>query len=233
MAMTRRDFIRAGVASATALWAAAGDPFFLFASRRDRKWTAPAEGRIGYASGQVLVNGKQASSGDPVKAQDLLETGPGAEVDVEMRDYSIFHLKENSSVEVADILSRPSVRVKRGWFLIIVKRGTPMDIRTPTVLAGVRGTVLFLNVREGRPEYFCNCAGSIELGNPDTGALIRSVKSSYHKAYHLSAARGAVELSKAGLLYHDDEDILRMAGRFSRETNAFRNARAYGSSGGY
>lgn len=229
MELTRREIIRAGVASAAAIVAASA-PLSLLASRRGKDWTMPAEGRIGYASGQVYVNGRQAVSGDPVSAEDLVETGPGSQVDIEMRDYSIFHLRENGSVLVGDILSSPSVSVKRGWFLMIVKKGTPLEVRTPTVLAGIRGTVIFFNVLEERPEYFCTCNGSIELVNPFSGALIRTVKSRYHAAYYLSGTRGAVELAKAGLLYHTDEDILRMAGRFSRETMVFRNARASGSS---
>jgi hypothetical protein len=233
MELTRKEFIRMGVASMAALWGAVRDPFSLFAAARGKDWTMPAEGRIGYSSGQVFVNSRQAEAGDPVRTGDLVETGPVSQADVEMRDHSFFHLKENSSVRVSDILSRPAVEVKKGWFLIIVRKGTPFDIRTPVVLAGVRGTVIFFNVLEEEREYLCNCNGRIELVNPHTGDIIRSVKSSYHTAYDASGARGAVELVQAGLRYHTDEDILRMAERFPSETRVFKHKRDSGYSTGY
>jgi len=40
----------------------------------------------------------------------------------------------------------PRVEVKKGWFLAIIKRETQFEVGTPLVLAGVRGTVLFVNV---------------------------------------------------------------------------------------
>jgi len=48
-------------------------------------------------------------------------------------------------------------------------------------------------------------------------------------AYQVGVSQARVSLVRAGLLYHTDDDILRMAGRFRRETEVFRARRDSGS----
>ncbi len=76
----------------------------------------------------------------------MVKTGVNSEAEIEIRDYAVFHIKENSTVLLEDVLLSPRVEVKKGWFLAIIKRETQFEVGTPLVLAGVRGTVLFVNV---------------------------------------------------------------------------------------
>jgi hypothetical protein len=233
--MTRRGFIRMGAGAAVSALLLR-DPFSLVAASRDREWEPPREGRISFASGRVEVNGRAAGAGDPLASGDVISTGRGSQADVEIRDVAVFHIKEDTEVALEELLARPSLRVARGWFLTIVKRKTPFQAATPTVLAGVRGTVFFLRVYDRERTYLCDCNGKLDLYDAGSGRQLRSVSSVYHTAFLLSRVDGGVQIERSGLLYHEDQDILRMSERFRRETAIFRQEQEQqggGGSGGY
>jgi hypothetical protein len=103
-------------------------------------------------------------------------------------------------------------------------------VETPTVLAGVRGTVFFFKVYDEDNVYMCDCNGKIELFDADSGESLQLVRSHYHTAFDLNRERGAVSVKRTRLRYHEDNDILRMADRFPAETRVFKDKQERGSS---
>jgi hypothetical protein len=198
------------------------NPYRLIAGARESDWEMPTEGRISYVLGDVFINDQRASGEDLVSEGDVIRTGPNSETEVEIKDFSIFHIKENTEVEVEDILTSPKVKVRKGWFLIIVRKETPYQVDTPTVLAGVRGTVFFFRVYDDDTVYMCNCNGKIELFDSRTGEAIQLVKSYYHTAFDLNREKDIVSVMRTQVRFHEDDDILRMADRFPSETRVFR-----------
>jgi ferric-dicitrate binding protein FerR (iron transport regulator) len=188
------------------------------------------EGRLSYVLGDVFINENPASEGDAVTEGDVIRTGPDSAADVEIKDFSIFHIKENTEIEVENILTSPKLKVKKGWFLIIVKKDAPLEVGTPTVLAGVRGTVFFFKVYDDDTVYLCDCNGKIELFDTRSGESLRLIKSHYHTAFDLNRSQGTVSVKRTRLRYHEDDDILRMAERFPTETRVFKNKKEGGSS---
>ena len=229
---TRREFIRMGIGAAGALFLLR-NPYGLIAGSRESDWTAPVQGRMSYVLGDVFINDNPASVGDPVSEGDVIRTGMDSAADVEVKDFSIFHIKESTEIEVNNILSSPKVKVKKGWFLVIVKKNTPFEVDTPTVLAGVRGTVFFFKVYDDDNVYMCDCNGKIELFDSRSGATLKLVKSYYHTAFDLNREQGAVSVKRTRLRYHEDDDILRMADRFPDETRVFREKKEGGSANVY
>jgi hypothetical protein len=218
--INRRNFIKLGL-SAAAAFVMMKNPFRLFASNsEDEEWVLPEEGRISFASGDVFVNNTSVDVGDPVKEGDVVRTGADSEAEIEIRDYAIFHIKESSTVRVDNMFIKPRVDVKKGWFLAIIKRETQFEVGTPLVLAGVRGTVLFVNVLNDEEEYICDCNGKIDL--EESGQVVKKIAAKYHMAYTLRRTSGELEIKRAKLLYHTDDDILKMSDRFSRETMVIR-----------
>jgi hypothetical protein len=163
----------------------------------------------------------------------VVKTGDNSEAEIEIRDYAVFHIKENSTVLIEDILSSPRVEVKKGWFLAIIKRETQFEVGTPLVLAGVRGTVLFVNVLNDEEAYLCDCNGKVDLEDNATGDVVQNVVASYHKAFTLKKRGGGLDITRAKLLYHKDSDILQMADRFNRETMVIKNKAKEKKSGSY
>ena len=231
--ISRRNFIKIGI-SAIAAIGLVKNPLKLIASNSpDDDWVMPEEGRVSFASGEVFINNSRGDVGDIVKEGDVVKTGDNSEAEIEIRDYAVFHIKENSTVFIEDILVSPRVDVKKGWFMAIIKRETQFEVGTPLVLAGVRGTVLFLNVLNDEEAYFCDCRGKIDLEDTATGDVVQNVVSSYHKAFTLRKRGGGLDIESAKLLYHKDSDILKMADRFSRETLVFKNKAKKKESGSY
>ena len=229
---TRRQFIRMGIGAA-GFFLFLKRPFQLRAGAGEPEWEAPTEGRVSYILGDVFINDKAASVDDAVSRGDVIRTGPDSEADVDIRDFSIFHIKENTEVEIEDILTSPKVRVKKGWFLIIVRKDTPLEVDTPTVLAGVRGTVFFFKVYDDDMVYMCDCNGKIELFDSRTGEALDLIRSYYHTAFDLTREKDTVSVKRTGLRYHEDEDILRIGNRFPIETRVFREKKEGGSDYGY
>ncbi len=117
-ALSRRKFIRMGISAALAFFITKM-PLKLFpANSTEEDWVMPGEGRIIFISGEVRVNGIRVDIGDPLKEGDVLETGENSEAEIEIRDYAIFHVKANSTVQIEDIFKSPRINVKKGWFLI-------------------------------------------------------------------------------------------------------------------
>ncbi len=218
---TRRKFIRMGIGAAGA-FLLLRNPYRLIAGAKESDWEMPMEGRVSYVLGDVFINDQVASEGDVVSEGDVIRTGPDSEADVEIKDFSIFHIKENTEIEIEDILTSPKVKVRKGWFLIIVRKETPYQVDTPTVFAGVRGTVFFFKVYDDDTAYVCDCNGKIELFDSRSGESLKLIKSNYHTPFDLKREGGAVSVKRTRLRYHEDNDILRMAGRFPQETRVIK-----------
>jgi hypothetical protein len=112
----------------------------LFAPQEAEQLVPPESTAVRYVSGVLLVNPKGAEPGTQLNAGDRLETGDRSEAEIETSDYALFHIKENSIVEIDDILQDAAVTVRKGWFLAVVRKMKEFSLSTPMVLAGVRGT---------------------------------------------------------------------------------------------
>ena len=221
--ISTRNFIKIGI-SAIAAFVLVKNPLKLIASNTsDEDWIMPEEGRVSFVSGEVFINNNRGDVGDTVREGDVVKTGDNSEAEIEIRDYAVFLIKENSTVLLEDVFSSPKVEVKKGWFLAIIKRETRFEVGTPLVLAGVRGTVLFVNVLNDEEAYLCDCNGKVDLEDTATGDVVQNIVSNYHKAFTLNRRSDGLGIERAKLLYHNDSDILQMADRFNRETMVFRN----------
>ncbi|UCB44530.1 MAG: FecR domain-containing protein [Spirochaetota bacterium] len=220
--MSRREFIRTGLAvSFVSLFVKA--PFRLFSSEEVEPWVAPIEARVSFIFGEFFINGKKAEVGANIVEGDIIRTGDRSEAEIEVKNYAIFHMKENTVIEINNIVAKGRVKVKSGWFLGVIKKGKEFQVSTPTVLAGVRGTVLFVNVFSDDSAYLCDCNGKVDIIDPRSMNQLKTVESEYHTAFNIKKAGKGVQITRAGQLYHHDSDILKMAKRFPQETKVFKD----------
>jgi hypothetical protein len=225
--INRREFFRmgAGLIGAAVVTKCAVP---LFSSQDATEWVPPESAAVRYTSGVLLVNGVRAEIGTVLNRRDRLQTGDRSEAEIEIQDYAIFHMKENSIVEIDDIFLTAHVTVRKGWFLAVVRKKKEFSLSTPMVTAGVRGTVLFVNVLNDERMYLCDCNGTVDLTDTTNGRFLKSVTSEYHTAFDLTRMQNGVALTGAGLRYHHDDDILKMARRFSEETEVFKRKKGGG-----
>jgi hypothetical protein len=86
----------------------------------------------------------------------------------------------------------------------------------------VRGTVFFYKIINENHEYFCDCNGRVDLFDSRNDELVKKVIATYHASYNLKREEGGIKMIKTDKEYHEDEDILKMADRFPKETIIFK-----------
>lgn len=88
--------------------------------------------------------------------------------------------------------------------------GGAFGITTPTAVAGVRGTAFYIKVEDPASTYVCTCNGTLTQRAPERKTKIR-VTAANHEAYRFSRTSKGVRRTRAGLLYHDDALMDRLA----------------------
>jgi hypothetical protein len=143
------------------------------------------DGRIEYVEGEVWLfrDGEQlvADFGDSVMLSDRIATGPAATVIVRINEASQVKLRENTTVVVNEIDGTGEVELRSGGVFAHVVRTTAsltsrrssFRVRTPTVVAGVRGTQFFVaygrTIEDAPDLWLCVNEGSVEVSIPETG----------------------------------------------------------------
>ncbi len=98
--------------------------------------------------------------GTEIYIEDTIETGPAGTVTIELRDGSAIRIGENSTLKVVDFLYSEENRVNRSFFKLLkggvrgILNGlfgedSEMSFETPTSVAGVKGSDLFIWIEDG------------------------------------------------------------------------------------
>ena len=172
-----------------------------------------AKGVIVFLEGEVLLEESDAFIGQEVPLGVTIETGPDSFCEVIFDKRNIFRIREKCKAvlnideehrridlhtgSVAFVFNRLQTRASR--------RGT-FTVNTPTAVAGVRGTAVFIKVESAGSTYVCTCNGSLTL-NDALGGGARQVESKLHKAYRYSRKGESISTERAPLLYHDNASM--------------------------
>jgi len=167
--------------------------------------------------GNVTVNGKTVDSeGLAVKSGDLIQTGEESFCELIINEQNILRISNNTRL-VFNISDTESVlELKQGWLAGLTRKIFKNDrtflVRTPTVVAAVRGTSFCTKVENPDSTYFCVCNGKIELkkSGGETGDMVISP---HHTARRYKKEKdGTLTIEKdPGLLYHDDKGVETLA----------------------
>lgn len=128
---------------------------------------ARGQGRLGQVRdlrGDVRISGRAAEWTSPVRAGDVVETGPDGSIIFVVAHDAVW-VRGGSRLELQGAASSTVVaalRVVTGAVAAVFQRGRPRTVYTPTVTAGIRGTGVFVETR-GPETYFCTCFGVVEL----------------------------------------------------------------------
>lgn len=169
-------------------------------------------GAVEYLEGDVRINGKDADFGYKVQIGDWVQTGPDSAVDIVFDRANIFRLGQNTVAQLEIGTNRQEVDLKFGSFVAVFDRvrtltghGT-FDVRTSTVVGGVRGTAFFFRVLDSDTTYMCTCNGALELtpsGSHDS-FLNSAVE---HSAYYFRSDGDEVTYEPATLEYHNSSTL--------------------------
>ena len=145
---------------------------------------AAQEGRIVYLEGDVVIRSRSAGEffaqlGDPVAAGDVVETLDDGYAIIELNDRSSVKLRENTELVIDSLSDEAAVTLRSGSVFARVQRaagaitGRAFEVRTPSVVAGVRGTEFFVGygrtIEDGPDLWLCVNEGLVEVAVASTG----------------------------------------------------------------
>ena len=143
---------------------------------------------IEYFEGDVsVIRGTEdffADFGEPLDAGDLIMTGPGSLAVISVNERVQVKLRENTDLWIDSVAENAAVTLRSGGVFARVarsietigKRAAGFEVKTPTVVAGVRGTEFFVaygrTVEEEPDLWLCVNEGRVEVAVPSTGESV-------------------------------------------------------------
>lgn len=138
-----------------------------------------AESTVAYLDGRLTVerNGGviEAEIGTDLREGDRLTTGPGSLAILDLEERGTLKLLEDTVLVLENLGNSMSVALDTGSLFSKIRRlaGRGYDVRTPNVVAGVRGTEFFIaygRTIEDLPDvWLCVNEGSVEVALEDSG----------------------------------------------------------------
>jgi hypothetical protein len=163
-------------------------------------------------SGQVTVNGAQATLNTRIGPSDTVATGKGSEIVFVVGD-DAYILRESSNLNLAppaegNVLSN-ALRLLTGKLLAVFPQGRPHRVQTVTATIGIRGTGVYL---EADPEqtYFCTCYGITDTRANNDPQSSKTVESKHHDEplYILAKAATGKSIRPAPFINHTDQELM-------------------------
>lgn len=166
-------------------------------------------GKVMFLSGSVKISGNTAAIEQIVKPGDEIITGEKGLCVIVFNDKNIIRIESKSRVKIDGY----NIDLREGTFLSVLKKlGKSFKITTPTTTASIRGTTFYVKVEDPDNTYFCDCNGIITVSDAE-GKNKEELRASHHKGVRVSRKDGALSISDAGMLYHTDKDMERIAGK--------------------
>jgi len=217
-ARNRRDWIKRAMLGGAAM------PLLLREALAAR--TQPAG--LVMIKGEVLVNGRAARAGAPVKPGDTVLTAAGG-VAVFSVGNDAFLLRQGSELRTTGGGTPiASLRLVTGKLLSVFGRGQ-RSITTPTAAIGVRGTGIYLEV-EAERTYVCTCYGVVDLEASNMPSARETVSTTHHDAPRYVYAHGEMPIKMikvAPVINHSDAELIMLEALVGREPPFVGSGRQY------
>lgn len=162
------------------------------------------DGQVVLLTGIVTRNGEPLTIESTVKQGDQIETGKGSSVEMIFAKGLIIRLGANSKAILQ--LKNSQIQLNTGWFATIKNANNQkLEVVTPTAMAVVRGTALFIKVESETSTYACTCNGTVHYHSGE--ATDEAITAKAHKALRFVKEGQKFKQKPAGLEYHNNTDI--------------------------
>jgi len=176
---------------------------------------------IVYFEGSVTQDGKALAIGDGIRDGALIETDRDGLAEIVFDGKNALSIGPSASLRVRLSDLEKSVNVERGKVTAVLRKlnklsGGKLDVRTPSLVAGVRGTSFCVWVSGTAAEtYFCTCNGRIEFIPGGTSESVIA-EASHHEALLFTGTGETVSFVPAPADMdprHVDADLENLAAR--------------------
>jgi hypothetical protein len=181
----------------------------------------PETATVVYLEGSLTMDGARLDVGSTLADGTLLQTDEKGLAEIVFAGGNALRLGPNTVMRVSLGDLQRSMNIERGTVTAVFRKlgkltGGRMEVGTPSLVAGIRGTSFFLWVSPDSQEtYFCTCNGKLEFS---PGSKLEKILSeaSHHDALIFNGTGETVTVSKPGPGYnhrHGDADLETLAAR--------------------
>lgn len=149
-----------------------------------------------YVKGDVLVSGKPATLGQTVSKDATIEVKNNSMAVLQFSSAASITLKANSVLSIANLSKnesgKPVIELSQNSgssFSKIAKGQSEFSIKTPTAVAGVRGTSFELEVGNGKTTKIKLLEGKVAVAHVEANATPEAVKEEMAKATVVEAGQ--------------------------------------------
>lgn len=149
-----------------------------------------------YVKGDVLVSGKPATLGQTVSKDATIEVKSNSMAVLQFSNAASITLKANSVLSIANLAKndagKPIIELSQSGgssFSKIAKGQSEFSIKTPTAVAGVRGTSFELEVGNGKTTKIKLLEGKVAVAKVDEKATVEEAKAELEKATVVEAGQ--------------------------------------------
>lgn len=178
----------------------------------------PADRSIFALSGEVWVNGQPADLKTRIGANDQVRTGPNSHV-VAVVGADAFILRAGAELQLgAASGAKRFFRLVSGALLTVFgPRHDGIDLNTPTVTVGIRGTGVYTEVEPDRT-YLCTCYGETQLNALADRSVSETVRATHHAGRYIYARPVNGKLIDTGpFINHSDAELVMLEALVGRE----------------
>lgn len=201
--------------------------FFLLFSACARK---PVQAKISaviqdsqlvYSEGIVTMDGKEITIGTLIIDGSVLKTNADGVAEIVFNEKNIIKMGPDTALRLQVSSLKRIVYVDNGTFTAVLRKldklsGGSLEVKTPTAVAGVRGTSFFARVESGGNEtYFCTCNGTLRM-SADDGSSPVTKTATHHDGTIFKGSSGSVAIIPAPPGFdvgHSDKDLEVLASR--------------------
>jgi hypothetical protein len=139
--------------------------------------------------GDVLVDGQKAQAGTPISATSKIETAVNSWAKITLMQESVIAIRAQTKLILGSSEEKQwSVRLALGAIWSLLPKGASYEVVTSNVVAGVRGTTLFVAAPAEGQSGVCACDGEVELV---AGGKTKVVKSKHAHIGTMIAGSGS------------------------------------------
>ena len=170
--------------------------------------------KVFFAIGNVTVNGQTAKIGQKINDGDIFETGSESFLEAKFNTQSAFRVREESRV-IFNTGDGITLTVEKGKVLNILEEDRHFQVRTPSAVAAVRGTIFFVSVINDNKTYFCACNGTVAIED-DHNKELTSLSSAHHMPNFCDRDGEKLSMESADMMDHDDLEIFGLMYRMDK-----------------
>jgi hypothetical protein len=167
---------------------------------------AKAERRFLEVTGNVTFDGKAATVDMEIPETGKVVTGTDGYALITLGAGSLIELRANTTVDLGtSARKKTSLKLALGTIWSILPTGSSYEVETPKGVAGVRGTIFFV---EETPDelYICDCDGQVDVQTAKAKKPNQLTSKHQHKGV---AVVGGIQ-RKAKLKDHTDEQVAKL-----------------------